>query len=540
MKRDRILAWLTAGLLLTGIALRFWDLPLHSLWFDEMSTLHHLLFLPDSATGGYEPEAWRTFRPVDRTLFDRQARVSVANLGRTSAWDDQPPLYFVLAWGWTGVFGLTEAGLRSLSAVLGSLALLLFAWLLRRWLSPGAAVWGTAVFALHPFLVAYSREGRPYALVLLLALVSLALVSRMGEIRPGWGHWTALVLVNTALLYTHYFGAFLLAAEVVGMWPDRRRMSRMLAAQAIAATLFLPGLVDLAGRIVRMHGGGRMSWQKIPDSLSWPAVWLPQLPTFAKKFLVGQVDLSHRLLFAALLVVLGLAAAWLVGSGWRRLRRSRAETARLLAAVVLVPWILTMTADLCLGTGLIASPRYLIYIFVPLIVFLAAGVDSPVQRRRTVALAVLVGVFTLALVDYYRRPWMGVDWRRNAADIRGLMRPGDRLVVDEILEYLLLAWYTPEPVEAALLPRLDDLRRALAGRAGSRLVYLPVRRFELTGIGQWRQSTAPARPAGENRLGPLVRARLLTPAALPERPAGCVAFRIYIVGTGSGGAEEKR
>ena len=40
----------------------------------------------------------------------RSVRVSESN----------PPLYYVLAWGWAKAFGTGEAGLRSLSALLGA------------------------------------------------------------------------------------------------------------------------------------------------------------------------------------------------------------------------------------------------------------------------------------------------------------------------------------------------------------------------------------------------------------------------------------
>src|SRR5436190_12084456 len=33
--------------------------------------------------------------------------------------ESTPPLYYVLAWGWTQLFGVHEAGLRSLSALAG-------------------------------------------------------------------------------------------------------------------------------------------------------------------------------------------------------------------------------------------------------------------------------------------------------------------------------------------------------------------------------------------------------------------------------------
>src|SRR2546430_823351 len=90
-----------------------------------------------------------------------------------------PPLYFVLARGWTQVFGTGEVGLRSLSALLGTAVVpLVYAagvTLKSRRLGLTAA----AFAAVDPVTVWYSQEGRNYALVLLLAAVAFLAFAKL-------------------------------------------------------------------------------------------------------------------------------------------------------------------------------------------------------------------------------------------------------------------------------------------------------------------------------------------------------------------------
>jgi mannosyltransferase len=106
-------------------------------------------------------EAVTAMRVLHPSLFDTLSEV--ANGERS------PPLYYILAWGWTRIFGTGEVGLRSLSALFGTLTVPLaylaaLALVERRRIALLAA----AFVALNPYLVWYSQEARSYALMVLL------------------------------------------------------------------------------------------------------------------------------------------------------------------------------------------------------------------------------------------------------------------------------------------------------------------------------------------------------------------------------------
>src|SRR5919199_1265062 len=87
---------LLIALTLAGAALRFATLDLQSFWYDEAVTVG-IVRLDFGAILDHIPKSEST-----------------------------PPLYYVLAWLWTRVFGSGEVGIRSLSALLGTLAIPVF------------------------------------------------------------------------------------------------------------------------------------------------------------------------------------------------------------------------------------------------------------------------------------------------------------------------------------------------------------------------------------------------------------------------------
>ena len=149
-----------------------------------------------------------------------------------------PPLFPVLV---EATSQLTDQ-LRwvSLIAALASLPLT-FA-LGMRTVGARAALVGCAVMALSPFLIFFSTEARPYALMMALCLVSsLSLLRAVQEDRRRW--WVLFAVATCAAMYTHYTAAFVLGAQAAwalaahpGAW------RRLLIATAGAAVAYLPWL----------------------------------------------------------------------------------------------------------------------------------------------------------------------------------------------------------------------------------------------------------------------------------------------------------
>ncbi len=152
---------------------------------------------------------------------------SLSQITRDAANDIHPPLYYWLLRLWTGIFGYSEAALRSLSAVLGVLLVLTIAELGRRLFGSITGLVAGLIAALAPFQIYYSQETRMYILLALEAALSMLvfwwLLSQEDErlpceplrdgepgskapLRVRWLPFSGqmLILSWTAGLYTHY------------------------------------------------------------------------------------------------------------------------------------------------------------------------------------------------------------------------------------------------------------------------------------------------------------------------------------------------
>ena len=136
--------WSVIGLTALAAALRFSTLGLQSYRHDEAVTAGRVLV---SSLSGTMHRVWTG--------------------------ESTPPLYYLLAWAWSRLFGVHEVGLRSLSALFGT-ATVPVAYLAGRELvgrRTGLAI--AAMVAVNPVLVWYSQDARAYALLVLLSAAAL-------------------------------------------------------------------------------------------------------------------------------------------------------------------------------------------------------------------------------------------------------------------------------------------------------------------------------------------------------------------------------
>jgi 4-amino-4-deoxy-L-arabinose transferase-like glycosyltransferase len=239
-----------------------------------------------------------------------------------------PPLYYVLAWAWAVVIGDGEVALRSLSALLGTALVPVVYGLARRLAPPRVALLAAALVAVSPLLVWYSQEARSYALVLLLAGLSLlfflrAVATGGGRDLLGWALASALALAS------HYFALFLVGAEALWLLAAVRRRGTVAA----VGTVGLAGLALLPTALAQQSGRG-VEW--IADHpLLWRILLVP------KKLLLGETGflLPGTRLAAYGLVLAALLLLWRAEPDERR---AAGRAALLMAAIVVPPLLLAL------------------------------------------------------------------------------------------------------------------------------------------------------------------------------------------------------
>lgn len=409
--------WLALGaILLLAAALRFPTLATQSIWFDEAAT-------------------WDVVR-----------RPFGAMLEQLPDGESNPPLFYVLEWGWIRLFGESEAGLRSLAALAGLLTVPVAYGIGRCVAGVRAGLATAALVAVNPLLVWFSQEARSYALAALLSSLALLMLLRArADPRRRWlAGWA---LAAALALATHYFTAFVLVPQALWLlWRHPRRRGAVAAAAAVAAAglALLPLLLAQRGNPYEISG----------DPL---ALRLVQLP---KQFLLGYrgpLALPLGLLAAALVA----AAVWLLLRCTDAAVRSRAA---LVAAVGGCGIALPLLAALAGADYL--NARNVLPALVPLLAALGAGLGASRSRRAGGALLAALCALSLAIVvavavdRQYQRP----DWKGLARAL-GEAPQARALVISPANGELALRYYRPgltlmEP-EGAIVGELDIV--AVAG-----------------------------------------------------------------------------
>ena len=157
--------------------------------------------------------------------------------------DGAPPAYYLGLHLWMRVFGDGDVAVRSLSAVLSTVTLLIVWFLVSRRCGRRVAIAATALLALNPFAIRYGAETRMYALVMLEVVVGLAAVAWSLE-RPRIRRLAVVAVLAALLLYTHYWAIYLVIAVIGGLLlagGARRHAARRVAvAVAAGVVLWLP------------------------------------------------------------------------------------------------------------------------------------------------------------------------------------------------------------------------------------------------------------------------------------------------------------
>jgi mannosyltransferase len=385
--------WPLPALLALAAAIRFATLTHQSLWYDEAVTALRVLHPSLAAT-------WHAVLHVENT----------------------PPLYYLLEWIWTRVFGTSVFALRSVSALAG-VATVWVGWAIGREIgSRATAIVLAAIIACNPLFVWYSQEARAYELFVLLAALAFLFFLRARS-RPtrrnliAWGGWSILALA------THWFAAFLIAPEAALLLlarPRRREKAIAIAAIAAAAGALAPIAIAQGG-----HGTGWIT--------SWPLSG--RLQAVGYYYLLGESGhpLGQLAEWAVLVPILAALALALMRD------RGAALAPAIPAAVVGLTAILVPVVLALAGADYLA-PRYLVAAWVPLSAALALAVS--IQRPPlAAALALLIcGAFLTVDAAVVERPQLQRgNWHWAADQLGGA--GAERAVVIQTLGGLPLQYY---------------------------------------------------------------------------------------------------
>ena len=406
-------AVLLAALMALGFLLRVYRLDEQSAWCDECN----FFFLPVPDLGTY--------------------------LGIIRFWAaDNVPLYYVLLYSWSRVFGVSLVAARMLTILCG-VACIPLAYAIGRRVFDARAGWIAAFcVAISPFQIWHAQSMRPYGVCIPLVFLGAYALVRAQEGR--WFWWIGAFAINAVLLWLHAFMALLIPVQVLYLLGVRPRGLRRAAVWSLAqALVVLPPYLWLRPRLLSVP-------EAASDHLVLPGLWTILVDLFgddvthySSEFPIAPPGWVH--LFPgydtwgwaagiALMAFFGALALWAIPRAVVRWRKGDSAPA-LLLGTAFVPVLMLVGLSYvwrpCIETRHTAYASVALYI-------VAAGMISSFRRPmlRAGALVALVGMLSLQLALFL--PGVSrTEWRRAARHIESRQRPEDIVLVKGIMHW---AW----------------------------------------------------------------------------------------------------
>lgn len=376
-REDLLSALLVSCTIIIGTLLRFYDLGGEGYWYDELIMV-------------------RVASEDLGSIFDRV-------LG------GRPPVYVLLAHWFVQIFGISEIATRSLSAIAGSLSIVVMYHVGRELFGWRVGLLGTVFFVLSEFQIYQAQNFRYYSLLVLFTL--LANFFYICALKYGTYKYFALyALASILMFYTHTFSLFSMVAPGIYfllLWKRYHHLWRPWLISHIAIGLgILPGLwiaflEEAAGTT------GVQIW------ITTQAWWYPLMTLREFLFPLAFYLSPKRLMASAIFFVFGMGVLlfWKGRGPWFASLRTLIPTARQKISeqstnLVFVLLWLVLTIIIPFTLSQLVSPiythRYVIGAAPALYILVGIGL---LFMHRIVPLPITFGIFLLltapGLRDYY-------------------------------------------------------------------------------------------------------------------------------------------
>lgn len=368
----------TAVLVAVYVAARFWRLTDSCLWFDEIFSVHAA------------EHSWNSI--LNFVALDLI----------------HPPLFYVLLKLWISVGGESPFWLRLLPVVFSIVAIFPFIALCRELkLSFWTQALALFLIAVNGSLIKYAQEVRMYSLLMCLSLFSMWLFARYFYRGKSF---VPLVIINVLMIYTHYFGWFVVSSEVVAILIFQRiKWPRISAMFAIVFASFLPWAITVF-QAARSGSdlGQNIGWMSRPGIRELGVFVFDLIEPFYSQAATSEPASIYRISIPILLIV---TVSWIAYVAvWKNRTDDERRTIWLLLLFIKLPVIIAFVASWLLPYS-IWGTRHLINVFAPLAIFISIAAFNLSNLKLKTALISLILLFCgYSFFLHWKRPQSNYSW----------------------------------------------------------------------------------------------------------------------------------
>jgi uncharacterized membrane protein len=345
--------------------------------------------------------------------------------------DNNPPLYYWILYLWTYLFGYSEFSLRFISLLTGSLSIPLIFLLGKRIFNPTVGLIAALILATSSYQIYYSQEARAYIVMVFLALLSYYFFIGLLE-RFSFRNCVGYVVSGLALLYTHFYGAFVIAAQnfyyLTGLVLGRRQQLPSLGKWIVLQLMLLGSILP---QLYLLRGSSALTGD----------FWLPKpnLDVIAGSILEFSGSWPLFILFF-LLCLYSIINARELKQGARlgdlltsvrgystNLNSSNIGRVYLLALLIIIPIVLPVVGSILYKP--LYQTKYAIPALIGFYLLVAKGIDNFRWRGAKLFVTALVLALSIASVHHYYDNPEKHDWKEAARYIEDNVREGDLVLI---------------------------------------------------------------------------------------------------------------
>ncbi|MCX7942120.1 MAG: lysylphosphatidylglycerol synthase domain-containing protein [Dictyoglomaceae bacterium] len=340
-----------------------------------------------------------------------------------------PPLYFILMHLWIRFFGDSEFALRFFSFIFGVLSIPLLYKFVNKIYDRNTALISSLLFSLSPFAIYFSQEARMYPLFTFLALLSLNFLYDLVSKEFSRKNLIKILIVNSVLLYTHFFSTLLILVEnlfiLITQRKNHKNLKNWFLYQFINLIIFSPWIyIILTRRTPEVYQGAeKLSMDTI--LISFHQIFLG----FMRNFLERRNLSSLALITFIILFLLGI------------LPHKNKKGFLLNILYFFIPFLFLIFVSL-FGKSFYSS-RYLSPFVPGIFIFISRGIKKlKFYPLIIIIIFALVGLYSILDVSYYlHMKTLDCPWKDVVAFIHENSDPSHKVLITEAYYYRPFEYY---------------------------------------------------------------------------------------------------
>jgi uncharacterized membrane protein len=333
--------------------------------------------------------------------------------------DFHPPMYHLILKFWTGVFGYSEIGARSLSVVVGVLTVGVVFLIGRQIKNVNFGLLSALLLATSPLHIYYSQEARMYALTAFFVICGVLFFLKLLE-KFNFTNSSLFIISTFLTLYTDYLPYFMiLVFNIYVFWQRKKLGNTWIKGWIIVQLLILILILPWSPFFIKQLQIGNVTSSDFP-------IWrqtvggfdIKALPLTLVKFIFGKISFYNKIIYGLISTFAGGVFIFLIFKNFASLKKEK----------LLFLWLLIPTVVGFFGSLFLPVYSYFRFLFVlpAMYLLVANGIVSLEKNLKFVAIILILSI-NLGSIFYFwitprfhREGWkQAVLWiEQNANDSR--------------------------------------------------------------------------------------------------------------------------